>query len=158
MRLSQSAQLGSTVYKIHSNTLINHCCDVKWASTHLISLISPLFVQQFLQAGNKGNFNTPHHWPFVRGKAPITDGFPHNGPVLLKAFPCHDIIISIFITVHMICIIMYNKLFSICSWPKSSCFNYYCQNGCWFIVSFEISKTVVWQDPGPWFNIKMSSY
>ena len=40
---------------------------VKYASVHLNTPISQMFVWQFVQAEIKGNINALHHCPFVRG-------------------------------------------------------------------------------------------
>ena len=48
------------------------------------------FVWQFVQAEIKGNMKALHHWPFVRKKHQRLVDSSHKGPVMQKAFPCHD--------------------------------------------------------------------
>ena len=51
--------------------------------------VSMLFVPQLVQANYKEN-KLPHYWPFI-GDHWVP---PRRGPVMRKAFPCHDIIMS----------------------------------------------------------------
>ena len=49
----------------------------------------------------------PHHCQLYGGNTPVTDGLPHKGPVMRKAFPCYNVLAgpayrrnpSLFITV-----------------------------------------------------------
>ena len=66
-----------------------HCSDVTWASWGLRSPGTWLFIQQ---VNSNENLKASHHWPFVRGiHQPLVDS-PHKGSVMLKTFPCYDII------------------------------------------------------------------
>ena len=51
------------------------------------------FVQKLLQTGSKVTLKSLHHWPSVRGihQSPLDS--PHEVSVMLKVFPCHDLII-----------------------------------------------------------------
>ena len=53
-----------------------------------------LFVQLFVQANIKESIKAPQHWPFVKGIHRWPVDSPHKGPVMWKALPCHDIIMS----------------------------------------------------------------
>ena len=50
------------------------------------------FVQKLLQTGSKATLKSLHHWSSVRGihQSPLDS--PHEGSVMLKVFPCHDVI------------------------------------------------------------------
>ena len=66
--------------------LFSHHSDITWASWHLKSLATWLFVKQFVQADNKGNFGAAHDWPFVRGIQRWPVDYPCKGPVIGKVF------------------------------------------------------------------------
>ena len=61
-----------------------------WVLWHLKSPAISLLVQLLVQANIKGNTKGPHYWPIVRGIHWSLVDSPHNGPVMWKAFPCHD--------------------------------------------------------------------
>ena len=52
-----------------------------------ISPANQLFVRQLIQDNNNGNTKAPRYWPFVRG-------IHRWWPVMRKAFPCHDVIMT----------------------------------------------------------------
>ena len=56
---------------------------------------SRLFVQQFVQAGIKGNIKGPHHWPYVRGIRWLLVDLPHKGPVMRNALSCQDVFLKL---------------------------------------------------------------
>ena len=47
----------------------------------------------FAASNIKENIKARHYWPFVRGIHQWPVDSPHKGPVMLKAFPCYDVII-----------------------------------------------------------------
>ena len=51
-----------------------------------------LFVQPFVQVNKREDIKALHYNHFVWKKTPVTDGSPHKGPVICKAFPCHEVI------------------------------------------------------------------
>ena len=71
---------------------INHFSDAKWALRHLSSIASGLFVHKFVQADT--NIKDMYYWPFVRRIYRWPVDSPHKGPVMRKAFPCHDVIMD----------------------------------------------------------------
>ena len=56
--------------------------------------IYKLFVQQLAQANEAENIKSLQHWCFVRGIHQWVVDSPHKGPVMWKAFPCHDAIMQ----------------------------------------------------------------
>ena len=53
-----------------------------------------LFVQQLVQANNKGNIKASHHWPFVRGNHWWLVDSPNKGSVTWRLFPSDDVIMN----------------------------------------------------------------
>ena len=78
---------------ILSNLQSVHYSNITWTSWPLKSSTTQLFNQQLIQANIKENIKAPHYTPFVREIYQSPVDFPKNGPVILEAFPCHDIII-----------------------------------------------------------------
>ena len=70
-----------------SGVLVLHYNDVIWASRRINSPVTWTFVQQRVQANNKG-----HYWPLCEGIHRWPVDSPHKGPVMRKAFPCYDVI------------------------------------------------------------------
>ena len=52
---------------LHPNYDTHHYSNIKWASRHLSSPASQLFVQQFVQTDIEGKTKAPHYPPFVTG-------------------------------------------------------------------------------------------
>ena len=67
-----------------------HLSDVTWAPSNLKSPATPLFVEQIVQACNKANIKALRDWLFL---SPAVSA--HKGLVMLKTFPCHNIIMEI---------------------------------------------------------------
>ena len=57
----------------------------------MIFQIAKSLVQQFVQANDKENYALLLSTFFQRNP-PVTDGSPYNGPIMLKAFSCFDVI------------------------------------------------------------------
>ena len=72
-----------------SRSLI-HFSDMTWASNHW--QLNCLFNSSFQPTME--NIKAPHYWPFVRGIHQWLVDSPHKGPVMWKAFPYHDVIMS----------------------------------------------------------------
>ena len=53
--------------------------------------LTSLFVEHVIRI-NKENNRGLHYWPFVKGIHRFPMDSPHKGPVMLKAFPCPDVI------------------------------------------------------------------
>ena len=51
-----------------------------------------LLVQQFIHASIKGNIKGPHHWRLLGGMHRWPVDSPPKGPIILKAFPCDDVV------------------------------------------------------------------
>ena len=81
---------GFLLLQLPTVTSLYHGSDVTWA---LRRLRSRSFDWMF--KSNKGNVRAPHYWPFVMGIHSWLMDSPHKGPVMLSAFPCHDIIASL---------------------------------------------------------------
>ena len=69
-----------------------HYNDVTRTWWRLGSQTIQLFVQMLVQTNIKANIKSAHHWPFVTGINWCSLDSPHKGPVMWKAFPCHDIV------------------------------------------------------------------
>ena len=72
--------------------------DITWASCHLKSLAIWQVVQQLVPANNKETreaLKILHYWLFVRGIHQSLVDSPHKGPIMQKAFPCHDVIMNL---------------------------------------------------------------
>ena len=76
-----------------SNHNILHYSEVTWASWHVKSPATPLFVQSFVRLYFREDTKAQHFLPFVSGIQWLVDS-PHKGPVTWETFPCHDIITS----------------------------------------------------------------
>ena len=63
--------------------------DVTWASWHLELSAMQLFVQKLVMGNKNGNIKARHYCSLW---GEYKCGFPHKGPVMRKAFPCHDVI------------------------------------------------------------------
>ena len=87
-------QLRGKCFHLMTSSWWPYFIGVKWASRHPNLPVPRLFVQEFLQAGGKGNTKAPHHCPFVWGihRSPVDS--PHKGPLLRKAFPCHSVVMT----------------------------------------------------------------
>ena len=70
---------------------VAHWSDITWAWCCLKSLESWLFIQQLVQANNRKH-QTSTLLALCERNPPIMMDSPHNGSVVWKAFPCHDVI------------------------------------------------------------------
>ena len=76
-------------YELEINRDFSCHSDITWASWHLKSLSTPLFVQKIIQA----NKRTVYGRCFVRGIHQSMMDSPHKWPVKQKTFPCQGVII-----------------------------------------------------------------
>ena len=70
------------------------CSDIISTFMCLKPPANRLFLQQFVHAMNEGNIKAPHYRPFVSWIHPWPDDSPYKGPLMRKAFPCHDATVS----------------------------------------------------------------
>ena len=56
-----------------------------------ISMATLLFIHKCIQANKKGHNIALYYWPFVRGIHQSLVESPHNGPIILTAFPWHNL-------------------------------------------------------------------
>ena len=61
------------------------------ASRHLKSLTTWLFVWELFPVDNKGSIKGLHYWSYVKKVHWSPVDSPDRGPVMWKAFPCHDV-------------------------------------------------------------------
>ena len=95
-------------YRIEAQTSKSqkHYSDVTWSSWYLKTPATELFVEQLVQGNIKRNIKD--HWTFVRGILQWLVDSPHKGPVTQTAFPCHDILDTLYYAVQY-------KLWGACS-------------------------------------------
>ena len=78
--------VGHQTPPLHTPDTENTLQWYKWLTK---SLATQLFVQQLVQANNKGFIKCLYYWPFVRG---INCSFSlHKGPVMHKVLPCRNL-------------------------------------------------------------------
>ena len=90
VKISQNNIDKSCRLMISQQTASNYS-DVSWASWYLKSMATWLYVNQLVQANDKENTQSLHYWPIVNGWQVDS---PHKGPVMLKMFPCHAILMT----------------------------------------------------------------
>ena len=70
------------------------CGHVLWASWHLKSLATQMFIQQLVQASIKATLKLCITWLFLREIYQWLVDSPHKGPVMWIVLSCHDVMMD----------------------------------------------------------------